>query len=125
MAVPAEKLEMGTALHELAFRPLYNCVLIDPEVKVLKCDRDDQIIKIPDQLKKKPMTGVVIAVGGGRPFDVDKDIPLKTKVGDRVLFDRYASLPFLFDKRELYICQETQIFGVLEDKEIVVTSVTT
>ena len=104
------------------FRPLYNCVLIEPETNTLRQDSDGDIIKIPDALKKKPMTGIVLAVGSGRPLDIGKDLPLKTKVGDRVVFDRYGSLPFMFDKRELYIAQETQIFGIIED-DTVVTSV--
>lgn len=109
------------------YKMLYNCVLIEPEDKVLNLGRDNAIIKIPDALKKKPMTGVVVSVGSGRPLPEGKFLPLQVKEGDRVLFDRYAGLPFIFGQYpnaiERYVVQETQIFMIVPPKEII-TSVT-
>ena len=47
-------------------------------------------IIIPDTAKEKPQQGTVLAVGKGKLNDDGKRVPLDVKVGDRILFDKYA-----------------------------------
>ena len=54
-------------------------------------------IIIPDTAKEKPMEGKVIAVGAGAVNKEGKRIPLEVKVGDRVLFGKYAGTEIKID----------------------------
>jgi chaperonin GroES len=60
------------------------------------------------------MEGKVIAVGSGR---VEKDgtkIPMQVKVGDRVLFGKYAGTEIKIDDKEHVILREDEVLGVIE-----------
>jgi len=92
-------------------KPLYDRLLIKRiEEKEVKSGG----IIIPDTAKEKPMEGKVIAVGSGR---VEKDgtkIPLEVKVGDRVLFGKYAGTEIKIDEKEHVILREEEILGVIQ-----------
>jgi chaperonin GroES len=47
-------------------------------------------IVLPDTAKEKPQEGEVVAVGSGRALDAGGYAPLEVKVGDRVIFSKYA-----------------------------------
>ena len=65
-------------------------------------------IIIPDTAKEKPQRGKVIAVGTGK-----KDEPLTVKVGDSVLYGKYAGTEINIEGREYLIMRESDIFAVL------------
>jgi chaperonin GroES len=92
-------------------KPLHDRLLIKRiEEKEVKAGG----IIIPDTAKEKPMEGKVIAVGTGR---VEKDgtkIPLEVKVGDRVLFGKYAGTEIKIDEKEHVILREDEILGVIQ-----------
>jgi chaperonin GroES len=71
-------------------------------------------IIIPDSAKEKPMEGKVIAVGSGRVLDDGKKIPLEVKVGDRVLFGRYAGTEVKIDDKEHVIVREDEVLGIIQ-----------
>jgi chaperonin GroES len=73
-------------------------------------------IIIPDTAKEKPQKGEVIAVGPGR-FDEKsgKRIPLEVKVGDKVLFSKYAGSEVKIDDEEYLIMREDDILAVFEE----------
>ena len=71
-------------------------------------------IIIPDSAKEKPMEGKVIAVGSGRVTDDGRKIPLEVKVGDRVLFGRYAGTEVKIDDKEHVIVREDEILGIIQ-----------
>src|SRR5512134_2321299 len=90
--------------------PLYDRVLIkrlDPEEKVKGG------IIIPDTAKEKPMEGKVIAVGSGKRDEDGKRIPLEVKVGDRILFGKYAGTEIKIDDEEHIIISEHEILGII------------
>jgi len=70
-------------------------------------------IIIPDSAKEKPMEGEVIAVGPGRTYDNGNKMELTVKVGDRVLFAKYAGTEIKFDGQEYLIMREDDILGVV------------
>jgi chaperonin GroES len=71
-------------------------------------------IIIPDTAKEKPMEGKVIAVGKGKVLEDGKIQPLDVKVGDKVLFGKYAGTEVKIDGDEHLIMREDDILGVIE-----------
>jgi chaperonin GroES len=65
-------------------------------------------IIIPDTAKEKPQRGVIVAVGNGK-----KDEPLTVKVGDNVLYGKYAGTELTVDGEDLLIMRESDIFAIL------------
>jgi chaperonin GroES len=73
-------------------------------------------IIIPDTAKEKPIEGEVLAVGPGARDETGKIVPLDVKVGDRVLFGKWAGTEVVIDGEERIIMKESDIFGVVEGK---------
>ena len=73
-------------------------------------------IIIPDTAKEKPVEGEVLAVGPGARDETGRIIPLDVKVGDRVLFGKWAGTDVLIDGEERLILKESDILGVIEGK---------
>ena len=63
---------------------------------------------------EKPMEGKVIAVGAGRVEKDGKRIPLEVKVGDRVLFGKYAGTEIKIDDNEHVILREDEVLGIIQ-----------
>jgi chaperonin GroES len=70
-------------------------------------------IIIPDTAKEKPQRGTVIAAGSGKVNDEGTRIPLDVKVGDRILFGKYASEVKLGGD-EYLIMREDEVLAVIE-----------
>jgi chaperonin GroES len=71
-------------------------------------------IVLPDSATEKPAQGKVLAVGPGRPLDNGEVRPVDVKVGDVVVFGKYASNTVKIDGEELLILSESEIYGVVE-----------
>jgi len=71
-------------------------------------------IIIPDTAKEKPQEGKIVAVGPGKAGDDGKRTVLEVKVGDRVLFGKYAGTEMKIDGVEHIFMREEDILGVLE-----------
>jgi chaperonin GroES len=63
---------------------------------------------IPDTAKEKPMKGKIVAVGNGK-----KDEPITVKVGDTVLYGKYAGTEISVDGKDYLIMRESDIFAVI------------
>ena len=70
-------------------------------------------IVIPDSAGEKPDQGEVIAVGPGKRDEAGRIITPDVKVGDRVLFGKYAGQTVKVDGEELLVMREEDIMGVL------------
>jgi chaperonin GroES len=94
-------------------RPLNDRVL----VQRLQNDVDKSAggIIIPETAKEKPQEGKVIAVGPGKRDDAGNYLALDVKVGNRVLFGKYAGTEIKLDGEEHLIMREDDILGILED----------
>ena len=95
------------------FRPLHDRVLVR---RVEAEERTRGGIIIPDTAKEKPIEGEVLAVGPGAREETGKIVPLDVKVGDRVLFGKWAGTEVVIDGEERIIMKESDIFGVAEGK---------
>ncbi len=65
-------------------------------------------IIIPDTAKEKPQKGQIIAVGTGKP-----DEPMTVKVGDTVLYGKYAGTEINVDGGDYLIMRESDIFAIV------------
>ena len=71
-------------------------------------------IIIPDTAKEKPIEGEVVAVGNGKVLENGKKQPLEVKVGDKILFGKYAGTDIKIDGEEHLIMREDDIIAVVE-----------
>jgi chaperonin GroES len=94
-------------------KPLGDRVVVEP---IEREERTPSGIVLPDTAKEKPQEGNVIAVGPGRLLDNGERAPLEVKVGDRVVFSKYAGTEFKVDDRELLILSERDILAVIEPR---------
>ncbi|MCG2576231.1 co-chaperone GroES [Dechloromonas sp. XY25] len=92
-------------------RPLHDRVI----VKRVEAERTTASgIVLPDSAGEKPDQGEVLAVGPGRRDDNGKQIALDVKVGDRVLFGKYAGQAVKVDGQEVLVMREEDIMGVIQ-----------
>jgi chaperonin GroES len=95
----------------MKIRPLQDRLIVK---RVEEEEKTKGGIIIPDSAKEKPMEGKVIAVGKGKLLEDGKIHPLDVKVGDRVLFGKYAGTEVKIDGEEHLIMREDDILGVIE-----------
>lgn len=68
---------------------------------------------IPDTAKEKPQQGTVVAAGPGRLNDDGDRIPMEVKVGDLVLYGKYAGTEVSLDGNDYLIVKEADVLAVL------------
>jgi chaperonin GroES len=69
---------------------------------------------IPETAKEKPQRGEIVAVGNGKKTEDGKVLPLDVKVGDKVLFGKYAGTEIKVENEELLIMREDDILAIVE-----------
>jgi chaperonin GroES len=92
-------------MSKVSLKPLADRVLVKP------ADAEEKTkggLIIPDTAKEKPMKGKVIAVGSGK-----KDEPMTVKVGDSVLYGKYAGTEITIEGEDYLIMRESDIFAVV------------
>jgi chaperonin GroES len=72
-------------------------------------------IVLPDTAKEKPQQGEVLAAGSGRVKDDGERVPMDVKVGDKVLFAKYAGTEFKLESEELLILSEKDILAIVAE----------
>ena len=92
--------------------PLYDRVVIKPVEEAE--ERTPSGIIIPDTAKEKPSEGEVVAVGEGKLLENGEIKPLKVKVGDKVIYSKYAGNDIVVDGEELIILREDDILAIIE-----------
>ena len=93
-------------------RPLHDHVII--------CRKEEQNVSqggivIPDTAAEKPLRGEVVAAGNGRIMSNGEVACVEVKVGDEVLFDKYAGTEMKLDEEQLLVMRESDILAVLEE----------
>lgn len=86
-------------------KPLQDRVLVEPkEAETVTAGG----LIIPDTAKEKQQQGVVIAVGSGK-----KDEPMEVKVGDTVLYGKYAGTEVKYEGKDYLIVKQSDILAIL------------
>jgi len=93
------------------FRPLHDRVAVEA---IEKEEKTQGGIIIPDSAKEKPMQGKIIAVGKGTKNDKGEVTPLDVKVGDNVLYGKWAGTEVEISGKKLMIMKESDIMGILD-----------
>ena len=94
-----------------SIRPLHDRVI------VRRLEQEEKTaggIIIPDNAKEKPIQGEVVAVGPGARDEAGKQVALDVKVGDIVLYGKWAGTEVKLDGEELLVMKESDIIGVIE-----------
>ncbi len=95
----------------MQIRPLHDRVII----KRLEAETMTSFgIVLPDTAGEKPDQGEVIAVGPGKRDEAGRIVALDVKVGDKVLFGKYAGQTVKVDGQELLVMREEDIMGIIE-----------
>ncbi len=90
---------------KINIKPLGDRVVVEP---VEAEEKTASGIIIPDTAKEKPSQGVVVAVP-----DADDDNKLTVKVGDKVLYGKYAGTEISIDDKEYLIMSESDILAII------------
>ena len=94
----------------MSFRPLHDRILIERIEEEISSGG----IVIPDNAKEKPSRGKVVAVGNGRKLDSGEVRALDIKVGETVLFGKYAGTEVKVDSNEFVVMREEDVMGIIE-----------
>ena len=90
---------------KIKIKPLADRVIIEPAAPEEKTAGG---IIIPDTAKEKPQRGKVVAEGPGK-----KDEPLTVKVGDDVLYGKYAGTEITMEEADYLIMRESDIVAIV------------
>jgi chaperonin GroES len=89
----------------MTIKPLADRVLVEPKEAETKTAGG---LIIPDTAKEKPQQGEIIAVGPGK-----KDEPMELKVGDDVLYGKYAGTTVTLDGKDYMIMRQDDVVAVI------------
>ena len=67
---------------------------------------------IPDTAREKPQAGEIIAVGPGR-IEKGERVPMDLKVGQKVIYSKYAGTEYRIEDEELVIMKESDVHAVI------------
>lgn len=94
----------------MKIRPLHDRVVVRRKEEETKTAGG---IVLPGSAAEKPAQGEVIAVGPGKSLDNGDIRPVDVKVGDTVIFGKYASNTVKVNDEEFLILSESEIYGVI------------
>ena len=93
------------------FRPLHDRVLVR---RVDPATQTTGGLFLPDSAKEKPQRAQVIAIGAGKRNDEGNLIALTVKVGDEILFGKYAGSEIKLDGDDHIILREDEILAIID-----------
>ncbi|MBJ6119982.1 co-chaperone GroES [Pontibacter sp. BT310] len=94
----------------ISIKPLADRVIVAPAAAEEKTKSG---IIIPDTAKEKPQRGEVVAVGEGKVSEQGTLMQPQVKVGDQVLYGKYAGTEISIDGGDYLIMRESDILAVL------------
>jgi len=92
-------------------RPLYDRILVK---RVENPQKSRGGLFLPESASEKPSEGEILAVGQGRLADDGVVKALAVKVGDRILFSKYAGNEIKVDGEERLVLREDEVLGIVE-----------
>ena len=92
------------------FSPLGERLVVSP---IEQEEKTSSGIILPDTAKEKPQEGKVVAVGPGRLNDEGKHVPMELKVGDKVIYSKFAGTEYKDHDEEYLILRESDVLAKL------------
>ncbi|MBK6938847.1 MAG: co-chaperone GroES [Dehalococcoidia bacterium] len=92
-------------------KPLNDHILVRPAEAEEKTKGG---IILPDTAREKPAQGSVVALGEGRLLDNGSRATFQLKVGDKVIYSKYAGHDLTIDGQEYKVLQESDVYAVIE-----------
>ena len=94
----------------MKIRPLFDRIVIEP-IDSEEKTKSGIVLLAKDQ--EKPQMAKVVAVGPGGNVD-GKDVVMELKVGDKVLYSKYAGSEFKIDGKDVTIMRQSDVLAVVE-----------
>ena len=95
----------------MAIRPLDDRIVVRP---IEAEEKTAGGILLPDTAKEKPQRGKILSVGEGRATDSGERITLTVKVGDEILYGKYAGTEIKYGGKDLKILRESEVLALFE-----------
>ncbi|MCX8094842.1 MAG: co-chaperone GroES [Caldisericia bacterium] len=95
----------------MKLKPIGDKIIVEPEKEEEKTKSG---IVLPDTAKEKPQKGKVIAVGPGKVLDNGQRSPMEVKVGDTVIYSKYAGTEVKIEDKEYLILSDRDILAIIE-----------
>lgn len=95
----------------MKIRPLHDRIIVK---RLEEEEKTKGGIIIPDTAKEKPIEGKVIAVGDGKVKEDGTKLPMEVRVGDRILFSKYAGTEVKIEGEEHLIMRQDDILAIVE-----------
>ena len=94
----------------MTIRPLFDKVVIEP---VNADEKTKSGIVLPSAAQEKPQMAVIVAVGPGGII-AGKEITMQVKVGEKILYSKYAGSEFKLDGKDVIIIRQSDILAVID-----------
>jgi chaperonin GroES len=101
----------------MAIQPLHDRIIIEAAAKE---ERSAGGIILPDAAQEKPQRGTVLAVGPGKRLDSGQLSAMDVKVGDTVLYGKYAGTEVTVSGKDYIILRADDVLGVIENERVLV-----
>lgn len=98
---------------KLNLRPLADRLVVEPVEDEEQTFAGGKLV-LPETAKEKPQKGLVLAAGPGRLDEDGERVAMEVKVGDHVLYAKYAGTEVKIDGRKLLILKESDVLAVVE-----------
>ncbi len=95
----------------MTIKPLFDKIVVEA---VESEEKTAGGLFLPDSAKEKPQSAKVLAVGPGGMVD-GKEVTMQIKVGDIILYNKYAGSDFKLDGKEVTILRQSDVLAVLID----------
>ena len=96
---------------QLNIRPLHDRVIVE---RIEEETKTAGGIYLPDSAKEKPVRGKILAIGQGKALENGDIRALQVKVGDHVLFGKYAGTEVKLNDKDYLVMREEDIMGIIE-----------
>lgn len=94
----------------MTIKPLFDRIVIEA---VEGTDKTESGIVLPGTAQEKPQMARIIAVGPGGLID-GKEVTMQVKVGDEILYNKYAGSEFKLENKEVTILKQSDILAIVE-----------
>ena len=95
----------------MTIKPLFDKIVVEA---VESEEKTAGGLFLPDSAKEKPQSAKVLAVGPGGTVD-GKEVTMQVKVGDVILYNKYAGNDFKLDGKEVTILKQSDVLAVIVD----------